>query len=89
MRLDQPGTTSALQVELANETSLSPPVVYTLPLDSEAWIHTWYDLTGLVSEPLTITFRVSDTAAVILDEISLGSSLQGLYPIYLPFVIQS
>ncbi|MBN1136365.1 MAG: hypothetical protein JXM73_07255 [Anaerolineae bacterium] len=88
VRLDQPGPASALQVELANRTSLSSPVMYTVPVDSEAWLHTWYDLTGLVSEPLTITFRVSDAAAVILDEISLGSSRQGHYPIYLPFLVQ-
>jgi hypothetical protein len=61
-------------------------VTYTLPVDGEAWTHVWYDLTGLVSEPLTLTFQVSDTAAILLDEVSLGASPLGLYQSYLPSI---
>ena len=86
VRLEQPGTPGVLQIELANTGVLSPPVTYTLPVDGEAWTHVWYDLTGLVSEPLTLTFRVSDTAPILLDEVSLGASPQGLYQSYMPCI---
>lgn len=86
VRPDQPGVAGTLHVELANGGSLSPPVTYTLAVDDEAWTHVWYDLTGLVSEPLTLTFRVSDTAAVLVDEVRLGSSLRGIYPTFLPLL---
>jgi lysophospholipase L1-like esterase len=77
---------STLQVKLANTGSLSTPIVFGLPVTSEAWTHVWVDLTGLVSEPLTLTLTVSDTPAVIVDEVSLGSSLHGAHAIYLPVI---
>ncbi|MFN2226171.1 MAG: GDSL-type esterase/lipase family protein, partial [Anaerolineae bacterium] len=86
VRLEQPGSPEALQIELANSGVLSPPVTYTLPVDGEEWVHVWYELDGQVSQPLTLTFRVSDTAAILLDEVSLGSSPTGIYRIYLPAV---
>lgn len=86
VRLESDGPASMLQVELANGGPLSPPVVYTVDVDSEAWVHVWYDLTGLVSEPLTLTFEVSDPAAILLDEVSLGSSPPGISQVYLPLL---
>jgi lysophospholipase L1-like esterase len=85
-RLSTPGSASMLQVKLANTGSLSTPVVYNLPVSSDAWSHVWYDLTGLVSEPLTLTLTVSDSPAIIVDEVSLGSSLKGAYPLYVPLI---
>jgi len=61
-------------------------VTYTLAVDGEDWVHVWYDLDGLVSQPLTLTFHASDTVAILLDEVSLGSSPPGIYQIYLPQV---
>lgn len=86
VRLDQPGGPGTLQIELANSGVLSPPVTYTLAVDGEDWVHVWYDLDGLVSQPLTLTFHASDTVAILLDEVSLGSSPPGIYQIYLPQV---
>lgn len=86
VRLDQPGSPGVLLIELANSGVLSPPLTYTLPVDGEDWVHVWYDLDGLVSEPLTLTFHVSDTAAILLDEVSLGSSPVGIHFIYLPLL---
>jgi hypothetical protein len=85
-RLAQPGPAGEIEIRLSNTTTLSPPVTYTLPVASEAWTHAWYDLTGLISEPFTLTFSVSDTAAILLDEISLGSAVPGGHQTYLPIV---
>lgn len=86
VRLEQPGATGTLQVELANSGILSPPMTYTLEVDSEDWLHVWYDLNGLVSQALTLTFQVSDTAAILLDEVSLGSAPPGVRQVYLPLL---
>lgn len=86
VRLDAPGSGSVLQTELANSGVLSPPVSHTLLVATDEWVHVWYDLTGLVSEPLTLTFVVSDSPVVVLDEISLGSALKGGYVTYLPLI---
>jgi lysophospholipase L1-like esterase len=86
VRLDQAGVAGTLRVDLAHSGSPSPPITQVVAIDNDIWTHVWYDLTGLVSEPLTLTFQVSDTAAILLDEISLGSALQGLYPAYLPLL---
>jgi lysophospholipase L1-like esterase len=80
------GLTSTLQIELANSGTLSPPVTYTLPVETIEWTHVWYDLTGQASEALTLTFVVSGSAAVILDEVRLGSALQHGHWLYLPFI---
>jgi hypothetical protein len=89
VRLEQSGAAGRLQLELTSAGGLSPTVAYTVAVDSQAWTHVWYDLEGLVSGPLTVTFRVSDTAAILLDEVSLGSARTGLYAVYLPFSVRN
>jgi hypothetical protein len=93
VRLEEPGPAGALQVALADSTTFSPPLTYALAVDSEAWTHVWYnlsgltgDLTGLAGESslFTLTFSVSDSASLLLDEVSLGSALPGGHLIYLP-----
>jgi hypothetical protein len=86
VRLAVDGPPSTLQIELANTGTLSSPLTYTLPVEDSGWTHVWYDLTGLASEPLTLTFAVSDSPAVLLDEVRLGSSLNGSHWTYLPLV---
>jgi hypothetical protein len=86
VRLAAPGPASSLRLTLANTNVLSPPLTYSLPVQDDAWTHIWYDLSGLVSDPLTLTFSVDDYPAVLLDEVSLGSAAHGGYLIYLPLV---
>jgi hypothetical protein len=85
-RLADDGPPSTLQIELANSGTLSPPVTYTLPVEDTGWTHVWYDLAGLANEPLTLTFAVSGSPAVILDEIRLGSALAGGSWLYVPLI---
>jgi len=83
-RLETPGPVGALTVRLANQSLLSPPVTYTVTFSEAEWTHVWFDMTGLVSAPLTLTFVVSDSPAVLLDEVRLGSAAVGGYAVYLP-----
>jgi lysophospholipase L1-like esterase len=85
-RLADDGPPSSLQIELTNSGTLSPPVTYTLPVEDTGWTHVWYDLAGLANEPLTLTFAVSGSPAVILDEIRLGSALAGGSWLYVPLI---
>jgi hypothetical protein len=86
VRLEESGPPGEIEIRLSNTTTLSPSVVYTLPVASKVWSHAWYDLTGLIGEPFTLTFSVSDTTALLLDEISLGSAVQAGHQTYLPVV---
>ncbi len=69
-------------------------VTYTLPLTAEGWLHAWWDLSAWNGP--TVTLRVTwqqggrdRRAAVLLDEISLGTAVAGAYPIYLPLAARS
>ena len=85
-RLETAGQAGAVQVTLAGPTG-SPS--FTLPVESDQWTHTWFDLTGWGSGPFTLTLSVSDDPPVLVDEISLGSALPGSWPIYLPAVYRA
>jgi hypothetical protein len=87
-RLAEVGPQSTLQIELAGAGGSSLPLTDTLAVKDERWAHVWYDLSGLVSEPLTLTLTVSHSPSILLDEVSMGSALVGRYPIYLPVVYQ-
>jgi hypothetical protein len=84
VRLAQPGSPGSLQVTLSGAS----PVTYSLAVGSDAWSHVWYDLTGLASSPLTVTFAVSGSPPVLVDEISLGSAARGGYRAHLPLVLR-
>jgi hypothetical protein len=86
VRLETAGPPTTLQIRLASADVFSPPAIYNLPISSSAWTHVWYGLPDLVNEPLTITFTVSDDPAILMDEVSLGSSLKGVQPLYLPLI---
>jgi hypothetical protein len=90
VRLAQPGPAAVLNVSLANGGTFSPALSYTLAVESEAWTHVWYALSGLSGDqsPLTLTFTVSDSTALLLDEVSLGSALPGGHLIYLPLAFR-
>jgi lysophospholipase L1-like esterase len=82
VRLEQPGSPSSLHIALSG----SSPATFDLPVQSEAWSHIWYDLTGLMAGPMTVTFSVSGDPSVLIDEISIGSAAHGAYRAYLPIV---
>jgi lysophospholipase L1-like esterase len=104
VRLAQPGPAGALEVSLANGGAFSPPLTLVLSVESEAWTHVWYNLSGLTGDlsglsgnlsglsgdavPFTLTFTLSGSATVLLDEVSLGSALPGGHLIYLPLTFR-
>lgn len=64
----------------------------TLPLTTAGWVHRWWP----VGTGLTATLRLEwqqwqqgGTGGVLLDEVSLGSAVVGVYPLYLPLVLSS
>jgi lysophospholipase L1-like esterase len=85
---EQPGEASTLQVVLSQEGSSTPPVTHTLSLESETWIHAWYEVGDLQGEPLAVTLLVSGSPAILLDEVSLGTALPGGGWVYLPITLR-
>jgi hypothetical protein len=80
-----------LQIRLIGTTRT---VTHTLPLTASRWVHYWCDLSDW--EDPTLTLRIewyqserTITAGVIVDEVSLGSSIRGVYSIYLPLALRN
>ena len=84
--LKQPGEESTLSIQLESTNELIAPVSHSLTLESEEWTHYWYDLEGMVSDPLTLTFTVSNDLPIILDEVSVGSAIKGSYRQWMPVI---
>jgi lysophospholipase L1-like esterase len=78
---DEAGGGSTLQVELSGT-----PISHTLDVSGTDWSHVWVSMDAAVGQAVTLMFTVSDTAAVRIDEVSLGSAVRGGYLSYLPVV---
>lgn len=79
------------QVSLIGTTQI---VTYTLPLTSDGWTHHWWDLSAWESPTLTLRIEWHQTertrtAGVIIDEVSIGSTVRGAYSIYLPLTLRN
>ena len=62
----------------------------TQTIQAGGWTHVWLPVEQAVGQQnVTLTFTVSDTAAVRLDEVSLGSALPGGYWVYLPSLLRA
>jgi hypothetical protein len=84
--LVQAGPASTLSIELESASERIALVSFALTVESDEWTHYWYDLEGMVSDPLTLTFTVSNDPPIILDEVSIGSAIQGSYRQWMPLV---
>ncbi len=77
----------ALLVEIVGS---SATLTYTIPMTpSGAWMHAWYDLSALAGQTTTVRFgfqSLTGTQQIYLDEISLGQSKIGVFPVYLPII---
>ncbi len=64
----------------------SETLTYALPLTTTGWQHGWQALPAWDAPTATLRLELSSSqsASVILDEISLGTAVVGSYPIYLP-----
>jgi Tol biopolymer transport system component len=65
----------------------------TLPLTVTGWVHRWWPIgSGGPTATLRLEWRQwqqEGAGGVLLDEISLGSVVVGVYPLYLPLVLSS
>jgi hypothetical protein len=74
---------STIQIELEGT-----PISYTHVVESGDWSHVWLPVDAAVGQPVTLAFTLSDTSAVRLDEVSLGSALSGGHFPNLPLVLR-
>jgi hypothetical protein len=78
--LDGSGSNS-IQVDL-----VGTPLSWTVPVSAGGWTHVWYDVGDAVGEEATLTFMVSGSPAVLLDEVSLGSAAFGGSWTFMPII---
>ena len=72
---------STLRVELAGT-----PISHTQVVSSSDWTHVWLAVDEAVGQAVTLTFTLSGTPAIRLDEVSLGSAQAGGSMVYLPVI---
>jgi hypothetical protein len=85
VRLDEEaGGSSTLDVELAGT-----PISQTQVVSTSTWLHVWLPVDAAVGQAVTLTLTLSDTPALRLDEVSLGSSRSGGSFVFLPLVLRA
>jgi len=72
---------STLAVEL-----VGTPVSHTQIISTDDWTHVWLPIDASAGQAATLTFAVSGTAPILLDEVSLGSAISGGSEVRLPLV---
>jgi lysophospholipase L1-like esterase len=65
---------------------LGTPISHTQVVSAGEWSHVWFPVEDAVGQAATLAFSVSDSPAVRLDEVSLGSALPGGSRIYMPAI---
>ncbi len=75
---------SALIVELAGT-----PISYTQVASTADWTHVWLPIDAAIGQAMTLTFTVANHPAVRLDEVRLGSALDGGSQVHLPVVFRA
>jgi len=84
VRLDDDASgSSTLQVALEGT-----PISQTQTISAGGWSHLWLPVEAAVGQAVTLTFTVSDSAALRLDEVSLGSARPGASFVWLPVVLK-
>lgn len=78
----------SLQVVL---NGLTHSITYTLPLTPDGWIHWWRDVISWQGPTMTLQVQWAQgqgdlSAAMLLDEVSLGMPAQGAHLVYLPVI---
>jgi acyl-CoA thioesterase-1 len=84
VRLNSGGGSSTLQVSV-----VGTPISHTQVVSTTDWTHVWLPVDAAVGQPVTLTFTVSNSAAVRLDEVSLGTARHGGGVTFLPIVQQN
>jgi lysophospholipase L1-like esterase len=78
------GDSSTLHVELAGT-----PISHTQDIAAGGWTHVWFPVEAAVGQAVTLTFTLSDTPAIHLDEVSLGTAAKGGYWVHLPITVRA
>lgn len=81
---DAAAVSSTLTVELAGT-----PISHTQVVSTADWTHIWLPVVCAVGQAMTLTFTVSDTPALRLDEVSLGSAIKGGSEMRFPLVLRA
>ncbi|GIV83471.1 MAG: hypothetical protein KatS3mg052_0478 [Candidatus Roseilinea sp.] len=80
----EPGDLVSIRLEGASHTVALTPTL------GAAWQHVWEDAGALAGQAVTLTIEANDAGVpgliVMVDEVTLGPTLTGSYPIYLPTV---
>jgi hypothetical protein len=80
---DEAEGNSELKVELSGTS-----VDHTVVVSQETWTHTWLPVDVATGKEVTLTLAVSDSAAIHLDEVRLGSAHFGGSVTYLPLALR-
>jgi hypothetical protein len=75
------GDSSALRVDV-----VGTPISYTQVVSTTGWLRAWLPVEAAVGQAVTLTFTVSESTAVILDEVSLGTARHGGSVTFFPIV---
>jgi lysophospholipase L1-like esterase len=78
---DDAGGSSSIHIELAGT-----PISYTQVVSAGNWSHVWLPVDVTAGQAITATFTLSDTPAIHLDEVSLGSAQKGGSWAFMPII---
>ena len=79
--------TDSLIVQVTNGTY---DVTRQIPLLADGWMHAWADLSAFGGQTVTlhIGFLEASAREVYLDEVSIGATQVGVYPVRLPLIVR-
>ena len=83
-------TNQSLYVEVVGASATVTREV-GVPPGQTGWIHEWQDLTAFIGQAITVSFGLPTQPAgqsVYLDEISIGATRAGNYPLRLPIIFK-
>jgi hypothetical protein len=67
-------------------------ISHSVPLSADGWTHSWHHLDAFSGQTVTLQFGFRDQTTdqqIYLDEISVGDTRTGVFPLYLPSVARN
>ena len=77
--------TDSLLIQVTNGTA---DITRQIPLTPSGWTHAWVDLSAFSGQTVTLRIGFLEASAreVYLDEVSIGATRVGVYPVRLPLI---